>query len=134
MSAQAAFQDLIYNTLMASPVLTEHVGKRIYDNPPTHPGYPYISFGPSYAIGAGVLCIDGQSVTFQIDIWTNDGGEKRNCRVIVDAVRDVLRTADLALPGPYSMGPIRISLVRVMDDPDPGIAHGVVQIEVHLEA
>lgn len=133
MSAGAALQDLIHAALTASPAVTAHVGQRVYDNPPVKPAYPYISFGPRYAVDDDVECIDGQSITFQIDIWTSDGGAKRGCEIITDAVRRVLHNADLELPDPYALALMRVPLVRVMDDPEPGIAHGVVQVEAMVE-
>lgn len=133
MSAGAALQDLIHATLIGSTEVTGHVGARIYDNPPPHPAYPYISFGPCNEFDDGAECIDGQEITFQIDIWTSEGGSKRGCKVIAGAVRRVLRHTDLSLPDPYALAQLRVPQARVMDDPEPGIVHGVVQVEAMVE-
>lgn len=134
MSAVAALQDLIHATLIASPIVSAHVGVRVYDNPPVQPSYPYISFGPSYTNDARAECINAELITLQVDVWTSEGGDKRRCRVVADAVRWVMNDADLVLPDPYALAQLRVPQVRVFGDPEPGIAHGVVEVEAMVEA
>lgn len=134
MSSSAALQDLVYDMLATCPVLAPKVGGRIYDNPPVAPSYPYISFGPASAVPDDADCLDGDTHTLQIDIWTSEGGSKRECKVISDAVRRLLHDAEIEMEEPFSMVGMRVILNRVMGDPTPGIAHGVIQVEVMIEA
>ena len=60
----------------------------------------------------------------------------RAIEIVAVAARNTARAA-AALDGWASdvlaMHPLRVSLVRVMDDPTPGVVHGVIQIECAVE-
>ncbi|MCJ8138603.1 DUF3168 domain-containing protein [Falsirhodobacter halotolerans] len=100
---------------------------RVYDKAVEGTAYPYASLGPSYGTAASVECIRARNVTLQIDIWddTNKG-----------VVEDIVSAVDMALdgwraPDRLTSGPVRVSLIRVMDDATA--VHGVVQIEAGVE-
>lgn len=65
-----------------------------------------------------------------MDIWASNRPDKQ-------AAKDATDEAAAALDGWSSdvlaMHPLRVSLVRVMDDPMPGVVHGVVQVEASIE-
>ena len=107
------------------------VSGRVYDGPSETAQMPYVSIGPSYFTPDDVECIPGRNETLQIDVW---GASKPNRAAVKDAVDQVYD----ALHGwqdtaALTMHPLRVSLVRVMDDMQEGIIHGVVQVEVSLE-
>lgn len=133
MSASEELQDAIFDLLRASPTVAGPVKGRIYDNAPAMPEYPYISFGPSDFIPEHDDCLDQRDETFQIDVWVNEGGAKRPCRKLVDAVVKVLDGQDLILPN-HSVVDMTVIMARVLDDPSRTIVHGVVQITCLIDS
>ena len=106
------------------------VAGRVYDTPPETAQMPYISIGPSYWNDDSAECISARVETVQVDIWASNRPDKR-------AAQDTTDDAAAALGGwaveDLAMHPLRVSLVRVMDDPAPGVVHGVVQVEAMVE-
>lgn len=107
------------------------VAGRVYDNPPETVAMPYISIGPSYWNDDSAECIRARLETVQVDIWASNRPDKR-------AAKDATDEVAAALDGwqdtdALTMHPLRVSLVRVMDDPSPGVVHGVVQVEAMVE-
>ncbi|AJY44665.1 DUF3168 domain-containing protein [Martelella endophytica] len=133
MSADVALQDSIYSALIADAAVSALVGARVYDNPPAAPVYPYISFGPSQNLSEFLSCLDAEENYQQIDVWTKEGGSKRGNKVICGAVKKVLHLQELTLADPFALVMIRVDDVRIMDDPDEQIAHGVVTVAAFTE-
>ena len=107
------------------------VSGRVYDGPSETAQMPYVSIGPSYFTPDDAECISGRSETLQIDVW---GSSKPNRAAVNDAVDQVYAAlhgwGDTAA---LTMSPLRVSLVRVMDDVQQDIIHGVVQVEAMVE-
>ena len=107
------------------------VSGRVYDAPSETAQMPYVSIGPSYFTPDDAECIRGRSETLQIDVW---GSSKPNRAAVKDAVDQVYAAlhgwGDTAA---LTMSPLRVSLVRVMDDVQAGVVHGVVQVEAMVE-
>ena len=107
------------------------VSGRVYDGPSETAQMPYVSIGTRYFTPDDVECIRARSETLQIDVWGASKPNRAAVKDTVDQVYDALHgwqdTAAL------TMHPLRVSLVRVMDDPQAGIVHGVVQVEVSIE-
>ena len=107
------------------------VSGRVYDGPSETAQMPYISIGPSYFTDASAECIPARDETLQIDVWGSSKPNRAAVKDAVDQVYDALHgwqdTAAL------TMHPLRVSLVRVMDDAQQGIIHGVVQVEAMIE-
>lgn len=103
---------------------------RVYDNPPETADMPYISIGPSYWTSDDAECIKARVETVHVDIWASNRPDKQ-------AAKDATDEAAAALDGWASdmlaMPPLRVSLVRIMDDPAPGVVHGLVQVEASIE-
>lgn len=103
---------------------------RVYDSPTETAQMPYASIGPSYWTSDDAECIKARVETLQVDIWASARPDKQ-------AAKDATDEAAAALDGWASdvlaMHPLRVSLVRVMDDPTPGVVHGVVQVEAMVE-
>ena len=91
----------------------------------------YISRGPFYGIADDADCVDGQEITVQIDIWSRRP-DRWSMDDMVDAVRAALHEKDLDLSASALVG-LRVSLWRIMDDPDPLTVHGVVQLTALVE-
>lgn len=105
------------------------VAGRVYDRAIEATPMPYITLGASFWSDDSAECIQARSQTVQIDIWHDS-----NKGVIEDITDDVTAALDgWADQGALTMHPLRVTLVRIMDDPDPGIVHGVVQVEAEME-
>lgn len=106
------------------------LGGRVYDRAMETTPFPYATLGPSYWTDDSVECIPGRAQTVQIDVWGS--GNK-------GVVEDIVDDAAAALDGwvdtdALTMHPLRVVLARVMDDPTPGVVHGVLQVEAAVEA
>ena len=86
---------LIQNTLEAAPAVMALVDA-VYDkvgNSPWKAKGAYISRGPVYGVDDSADCVDGQELTFQIDIWSRKPN-RWSCDDIVEAVRKTLHERD----------------------------------------
>ena len=128
MGVSSDLQKLIVARLIeAVPAVSE----RVYDGPSETAQMPYVSIGPSYFTPDDAECIRGRSETLQIDVW---GSSKPNRAAVKDAVDEVVDALDgYADTAALTMHPMRVSLVRVMDDVQQDIIHGVVQVEAMVE-
>lgn len=104
----------------------------IYDRKvPEGAALPYASIGPAYGHDDSAECIDGQSVTVQIDIFASSYPDSQVASDTTAAVRRALNGwADTEV---LTMSPMHVSLWQVIDDPDPAKLHGFVQVEVSVE-
>ena len=106
------------------------LGGRVYDRATETASHPYVTIGPSYWNDASVQCVKARLQTLQIDVWhsqSNKGALEDIADDIAAALDGFADTARLTMP------PLRVSLVRIMDDPS-GDQHGVIQVEAKLEA
>ena len=102
---------------------------RVYDRAMETTAYPYATLGPSYWTDASAECIKARSQVVQVDVWHSATAK--------GALEDIVDDVSAALDGfedtvALTMHPLRVGLVRVMDDPS-GALHGVVQVEAELE-
>lgn len=126
MRAGRALRRIIMDRLIEQ---VPEVAGRVYDRAIEATLMPYITLGASFWTDDSAECIQARSQTVQIDIWHDS-----NKGVVEDLADDVTAALDgWADQGALTMHPLRVTLVRVMDDPDPGIVHGVVQIEAEVE-
>lgn len=132
MSVSVAFQDVILRLLEESAAVQAIVGDRIYDGVPDDAVFPYISIGPSDYNPDDADCIDGREETIQLDCWSRDDGLKWPCKQLVDAVKSTLHDHDDELTS-GALVQMRVTLARVLDDPDRITAHGVVQVTATIE-
>lgn len=129
------------NKLRANAAVTAFVGTRIYDRVPEKKDgtpnvpYPYISMGPSTSIPDDYDCLDGEEITIQFDIWSSGADEAYGsveCRKIMGAVKRALHDTDLTLTT-NALVSLQMELMRVIDDPNPAINHGVIQFTAQVE-
>lgn len=132
MSVSVALQVLIRARLLAVSAVTDLVGVRIYDAPREPVAFPYVTFGPSDFVPDDYDCIDGRIETQQLDVWSNALDGKAEAKRIVDAMKAALHDFS-AEPSSGALVSMRVTLARVMDDPQPGIFHGMVMIEATME-
>lgn len=134
MSASVAFATAVGTALKANAGVTALVGQRIYDGRPANVVWPFISLGVSTANPERVDCVVMRTETLQIDVWVAEGGKVWPARQIVDAVVAALDGVKLVLAEPHAVSRCDVVLARVMDDPDPMVAHGVVTLEAGIES
>lgn len=103
---------------------------RVYDRAVETTPYPYATLGPSYWTDDSTECIKARVQTVQVDIW---GDAAKG--VVEDLVDDVATVLDGWVDtDALTMHPLRVVLARTTDDPQPGVVHGIVQVEAMLEA
>lgn len=127
MGTSSDLQRLVVARLKAA---VPSVAGRVYDGPAEDAVMPYVSIGPSYWSDDDAECIEGRSEVIQIDIWASNRPNKGAAKDATDEVAAALKdwSSDA-----IAMHPLRVALARVMDDPAPGVVHGVVQVEALIE-
>ena len=103
----------------------------VYDRATDSAAYPYATMGPSYWADDDAECIEAREITLQIDLWHSQSN-KGVAEDLTDDIATALR--GWADTDALTMHPLRVSLVRVMDDPDGVSVHGVIQVEGLVEA
>lgn len=132
-----AVKDHLRTTL----AVTALVGERIYDRVPERQDgtinveFPYISLGPSASTPDDYDCLTGEEITIQLDCWTSGSGVAYStveCRQIANAVKRALHNAELIL-AVNALVTLSWAMTRIIDDPNPSITHGVVQLTATVE-
>lgn len=108
------------------PVLAD----KVFDKATEGDGPLYATFGALYGIADDVECIKAESWTIQIDIYQTDSS-----KAVVGRIAGQVKSAlhDWSDTDSLTMHPLRVTLVRIMDDPDGVTVHGVVQVEAMIE-
>lgn len=129
MSTLSALQKAIVARLRAE---VPTVQGRVYDRKVMENATrPFVRVGPVSGYDDSAECIDAQVVTVQIDVFA---ASLPNSQAVNDATDEVRRALHgWADTDRLTMHPARVTLWRIMDDPDPTALHGVVMIEVILE-
>lgn len=108
------------------------VGGRVYDRrAPEAATMPFVRVGPVSGYDDSAECIDSQVVTAQIDVFASSYPDSGAVNDVTDEVRQALN--GWADTDRLTMHPLRVTLWRIMDDPDPSALHGVVQVEAMVE-
>jgi hypothetical protein len=127
--------------LRTTTAVTDFVGQHIYDRVPEKQDgtpnvpFPYISVGPSSSTPDDFDCMDGEEITIQFDVWTSgsdDAYGSAQCRKIAGAVKRALHGVDLALTV-NALVSLELETLRIIDDPNPAISHGVVTFTATVE-
>lgn len=127
MGLSSDLQRLIVARLKAA---VPSVSGRDYDSPSETAQMPYVSIGPSYWDDDSVECIEGRSEVIQIDVWASNKPNKAAAKDATDEVAAALKGWSSEA---IAMHPLSVTLVRIMDDPQAGVVHGVVQVEAMVE-
>ncbi|KKB81018.1 hypothetical protein VW35_02275 [Devosia soli] len=132
------------NKLRQSTALVALVGTKIYDRVPERTAggvlvpdvtSPYISFGAVIVDTEDADCIDGLSITFQIDVWSWGSGEAYGSvqtRKIIGEVRKALHRADLPMTT-NALVSIEAGITRILRESDGVTNHGLIQFEALVE-
>lgn len=131
MSATNALQAFLVQTLLADADVAALIGERVWDDVPDDPQHPYCSIGPNYHNRRDADCLRMREHYFQIDVWTQQQGQREQINDLTDAVEAALDGAKGDL-GDHALSKCDVVLVRVLDDRD-GAKHGVVQVRAIFE-
>lgn len=102
----------------------------VYDRATESADYPYATLGSSYWTDVSVECIEAREITLQVDLWHSQSNKG-----VAENLTDDIATAlhGWADTDALTMHPLRVTLVRVTDDPDGVSVHGIVQVEGLVE-
>jgi hypothetical protein len=125
-------QGAVYSRLTTYAGVTALVGTRVYDRVPSDAALPYISFGPVTATSDDADCIDGLSISMQIDVWSTEPGYVE-AQAIAGAVRAALGGDDLTLVS-NALVTIEHRQTRLMRDPDGLTSHAAISFDAFVEA
>ncbi|WP_294932188.1 DUF3168 domain-containing protein [uncultured Paracoccus sp.] len=129
MRAGAALRRAVAGRLVAE---VPDLGGRVWDRSSKGDILPYVTLGPSYWSDASVQCVAVRAITLQVDVWCSGaaGAGKGDAEDVIDDVATALN--DWMDQDALTAHPLRVIMVRVMDDPS-GVVHGVVQVEALVE-
>ena len=131
-SAGWALQVAIHAALSADSGLLAHLGgARIYDHVPRNAAYPFVTFGQTIARDWTTGTEDGLEHTLTLHVWSI-GGSRRETHDIMDAVRNVLEDATLALSD-HRLVQIRHEYSDARPDPDREAYHGILRYRAVTE-
>lgn len=136
MTISEEIQKLLLDTLKANTAVMALVNG-VWDKRPVDttafatPKLACIDFGATDIVDDFAECINGETHTFQIDVWSRTVGAI-GCKRVVDTVRSALNRVSLSLTT-NALVEINVVLARVFDDPDGVTTHGVVTVELMVE-
>lgn len=131
-SAGHLLQTAIVAALESDSALAALVGDRVYDHSPAGAIYPHITFGPSDETPEDADCLVNTAYNWQIDTWSQTGGNRIETRNLTAAIKKMLHGADLDLD-PYALALLDVVRVRILGDSNPLLTHGVVEIYAEIE-
>lgn len=128
---------LIDRLKATSAVTTMVPATRIYDRPPDGTKTsPYIAFGPSDATTDDAECIDGQEVTYQIDVYSwgaDEAFSSAEVTKIAGAVRKALHEAEFDL-GINALATLTHRITRYQRDADGATNRAIISITAMVES
>jgi hypothetical protein len=130
-SPSLELQGAIVVRLKAFAALTALIGTRVYDQVPSNPTFPYVSWGPDQSISEDADCITGFEVSIQVDAWSRTVGLSEVKR-IAEAVRAALHDYDLPLAD-NALVSIRHTSTQNLKDPDGLTNHSVIEFTALVE-
>lgn len=136
-SAVLELQGAVVAAIKADFGVANIVGARVFDHVPrsltgdVSATFPFVGWASDDAQTEDIDCIDGQTVSFDIDCWSRQPGFPE-VRRLSDAVRAALHNAELALAD-NAIVSIRHDQTRTFRDPDGLTSHAVLTFEAILE-
>lgn len=131
MDAGTEMQRAIVARLTARAV----AGGRIYDRPPQHVVFPYVTVGEVQVVDDEAEGIEAVEVFVTLHTWSRAEtfGGKPEAMAVQGAMRKALHKADLALDG-FALVEIRHRDSRSFVDPDGITTHGVCSYRALIDA
>lgn len=124
-------QQAIFDALLGDSSVMDAVQGRIYSGgAPDRSGH-YVTFGPSDSVPDDYVCVTGERVTIQIDVWGDDFGDLGPVKAICDKIKRAIHFQRLSLQT-HALSSIRVTSTRAMVDQDGG-SHGIVTVQAEVE-
>lgn len=118
-------QGAIVAALKASAPLQALLSTRVYDEPPSLPTFPYISYGEGHVVGDDTEdCGDGSEVFVQLHAWSRAVGFPE-VKMIAEGIRGALK-APPALSG-FQVSVVEYVQTQFLRDPDGKTRHAMVE-------
>lgn len=132
-TATAALRAAIHDALHADSALTGILGgAKIYDEPPAHAAFPYVTLGEARVsdFSAGDETLQEHQLT--LHAWSRQGGHKE-AHLIAGALLQALDDAPLA-PDGHQLVNLRFSLADIRREADGRTYHALVRFRAVTEA
>lgn len=123
---------MIFVRLQAYAPLTALIGDGLHHRAPPQAAVPYVSFGPSDWNEDDADCIVSGEYSLQVDVWSREAGGQIECKRIADTVKKALHRYDGQLAD-NALVFMRVTNMRILDDPDGVTTHGVVTVQAVVE-
>ena len=126
-----SFQQAVVAALKNTPSVTDLVSGRIYDDVPSNPTFPYVTYGEAVTVEAGASDSDAVDETLTLHAWSEYGGQKET-KSILAALKGTLHDADLSMAGAHLVN-LRFLDAQTLRDPDGRTYHGVIRFGAHIQ-
>ncbi|MCD7109709.1 DUF3168 domain-containing protein [Rhizobium sp. DKSPLA3] len=123
-SPELEVQGEVVRLLKADATVTGF-SRRIYDQPPTAPSFPYINIGEAQTLRRDATCLEGGDIYLTMHAWSRAVGFPE-VRRIADAMVEALHLAPMTLSTNRFIS-IMHRQTRVFRDPDGITSHAVVE-------
>ncbi len=132
-TSTAALRAAIHDALVADGALTAILGgAKIYDEPPAHASFPYITLGEARVtdFSAGEERLEEHHLT--LHAWSRQGGHKQ-AHSVAGALLQALDDAPLSPQG-HQLVNLRFSLADIRRESDGRTYHALVRFRAVTEA
>ena len=103
---------------------------KVFDKAVSGTSHPYATLGASDFGDRSPTCLTLRPYALQVDVWGRDTSKG----ALEDLVDDVTTALVGWSPAPIvAAHPLRLELVRIMDDPDGESVHGIIQVSTMIE-
>lgn len=137
MNISEELQRYLFAALQSVPEVANLAGGRVYDRVPkdisgqTTAMFPYVSFGTVDVVDDYAECVEGETHTIQLDVWSRAVGQAE-CKNIVDGIKRALKRAQPVLTD-NAVVEVNVPFTQILRDPDGLTTHGVVSVEIMAE-
>lgn len=133
MSAAAELQKAVFSALTGDAALVALLdGPKVYDHTPARVAFPYITFGRTTGYDWDTATERGNEHLFTLHLWSNAKGKAESLDLI-EAARQRLHDAPLALDGGYALVNLREEFSEARFDEDLAVYHGLLRFRAVTE-
>jgi hypothetical protein len=131
-TAPAALRAAIHQALIADGALGAALGgARIYDEPPRHAAFPYVTLGEARIVDASGDGAPLQEHQLTLHAWSRQGGH-REAHVITGALLSALDDAELS-PAGHRLVNLRFAIADIRREADGQTYHALVRFRAVTE-
>ena len=133
MNAATELQKAVLGVLGGNaPLVAKLGGPKILDHAPATVAFPYITFGRTSVFDWSTATEDGAEHLFTLHIWSKGRG-KAEALDVMEAVRDLLHDAEIALAGGQQLVNLRHEFAEVRFDDNHSVYHGALRFRAVTE-